>query len=193
MISSHRRMYTADHKPANTTGLGVQLTPFFSPTYSTPTLVDLIQKAPAGSSLDIGTPGFDSWGNCTYVNPSTGCCGCTIEQMKEEAFPVFPAVLNAIHQRGVSIRMLTNELGKTTCEGLIAPLDFLALNGVNIKYFTSTTFFHAKYMAVKPSSSKKSAQSGGTSGRKASVSSINFSHTSFMKNREAGMLVEGDS
>jgi len=105
--------------------------------------------------------------------------------MKAETFPVFPAVLNAVH-RGVKVRMLTNNYNTPTCPGLIAPLDFLSLNGVELKYYTTTTFMHAKYIALTPPADAAAAAEhglpndattrvGSGSSRKASVSSINFS------------------
>eukprot|EP01052_Picozoa_sp_SAG31_P031927 SAG31_NODE_3443_length_4260_cov_39.705600_3_plen_108_part_00 len=93
-----------------------------------------------------------------------------------EKFPIFPAIVNAV-QRGVRIRILTNSYNVPDCPGTISPLPFLALNGVDVAYYTSTTFYHAKYIAVD--------------GKRASVSSINFSRTSFTRNREAGALIEG--
>ena len=46
--------------------------------------------------------------------------------------------------------------------------------GAEVKYYTTTTFMHSKYMQADNS--------------RASISSINFSHQSFMKNREAGYI-----
>ena len=98
--------------------------------------------------------------------------------MKNEAFPVFPALLNAVHKKGVKVRLLTNDFNDETCEGKISPLDWLSLNGIEIRYYTTTTFMHTKYVMVDK-------------GKKTSVSSVNFSYTSFMKNREAGVVLEG--
>ena len=98
--------------------------------------------------------------------------------MKNEAFPVFPALLNAVHKKGIKIRLLTNDFNKETCEGKISPLDWLSLNGIEIRFYTTTTFMHTKYVMVDK-------------GKKTSVSSVNFSYTSFMKNREAGVVLEG--
>jgi phosphatidylserine/phosphatidylglycerophosphate/cardiolipin synthase-like enzyme len=56
---------------------------------------------------------------------------------------------------------------------MIGPLTFLSLNGLQIRTYTSTTFMHTKFMAAD--------------GRKLWIGSINFSWTSFMKNREAGV------
>jgi phosphatidylserine/phosphatidylglycerophosphate/cardiolipin synthase-like enzyme len=53
------------------------------------------------------------------------------------------------------------------------------MNGIQVKHYATTTFYHAKYM----SRDKKAA----------SVSSINFSKTSYTKNREAGVLLEGNA
>lgn len=120
--------------------------------------------------------GFSSWSGCT---PFTGCQGCAIADEQKEEFPVFPALLNAKHQRNITIRILTNDYGQKTCAGKITPLDWLFLNGIEIRTYTSTTFMHAKYMMIDK-------------GKKTSVSSVNFSYTSFMLNREAGVVVEGE-
>jgi len=57
-------------------------------------------------------------------------------------------------------------------------LGFLKLAGADVRYFTTVTFLHSKYISVD--------------GKKAAVSSVNFSFTSFMENREAGLLIEDD-
>jgi len=151
----------------------VSVTPFFSPDHSTDTVVAFIDGAE--STLDIGTPGFSSWSGCTKFS---GCVGCNAANASAEAFPVFQAILNAVH-RGVNVRLLTNNYLTSDCSGSISPLPFLQFNKVDVKYYSSTTFYHAKYMS--------------RDGKAASVSSINFSETSYTKNREAGMLVEGSS
>ena len=89
---------------------------------------------------------------------------------------MFPALLNAKHQKNVTIRILTNNCSSVTCTGKIAPLDWLSLNGLEVRYYTSTTFMHSKYMMIDK-------------GKKTSVSSVNFSYTSFMENREAGVVL----
>lgn len=99
--------------------------------------------------------------------------------MRNESFPVFPALLNAIHERNVHIRLLTNDYNTPTCKDKIAPLDWLFLNGIEVKMFKSLTFMHAKVMVVDK-------------GKKTSISSVNFSHTSFTRNREAGVVLSDD-
>ena len=87
-----------------------------------------------------------------------------------------------MHQRKVTVRLLTNDYNSVTCAGKVAPLDWLFLNGIKygieVRYYTSTTFMHSKYMMIDK-------------GKKTSVSSVNFSYTSFMKNREAGVVLSG--
>ena len=51
--------------------------------------------------------------------------------------------------------------------------------GVEIRFYATTTYLHAKYMAVD--------------GKTVSISSVNFSETSYTKNREAGAVFQGDS
>ena len=91
---------------------------------------------------------------------------------------MFATLLNAKNQRKVKVRILTNNFRKTTCEGKIAPLDWLAINGIEVRTYTTTTFLHAKFMIIDK-------------GKKTSISSVNFSYTSFMRNREAGVVLEG--
>jgi phosphatidylserine/phosphatidylglycerophosphate/cardiolipin synthase-like enzyme len=162
--------YHSKFKPVSCSG-DTSITPFFSPDHSIDTYVKLIEEAE--ETLDVFTPGFDSWSECT---PFKGCQGCGLEDMRNEAFPVFPALLNAVHKKGIKVRLLTNDYNAKTCDGKIAPLDWLSLNGIQIRFYTTTTFMHTKYMMVDK-------------GKKTSVSSVNFSHTSFMKNREAGVVL----
>lgn len=152
------------------------VTPFFSPDHSVDTYLDLIQSAT--ESIDLYTPGFDSWSKCTdFAKKCNSCDGCAIEDQKEEAFPIFPALLNAVHQRGIKIRLLTNNFTTTSCNGTINPLDWLYLNGIQINFYSTTTFMHAKVVIIDH-------------GKRTSVSSVNFSKTSFTKNREAGVVIE---
>ena len=104
---------------------------------------------------------------------------------------MFQALLNAVH-RGVTVRLLTNDYGTLDCDGSISPLPFLLFNKISVRYlavgfndaaavrvrcsfkpraryYASTTFYHAKYMS--------------RDGKAAAVSSINYSKTSFTKNR----------
>jgi len=53
----------------------------------------------------------------------------------------------------------------------------LVLNKIEVVYYASTTFLHTKFIIVD--------------GKRASVSSINFSQASFVRNREAGAIIEG--
>ena len=129
------------------------------------------------------TAAFKSWSKCTHKTHSEdcykNCIGCSIENQKNESFPVFPALLNAIHERGVTVRILTNNYTKAfvACTDRVTPLDWLALNNVEIRHYTSTTFQHAKFITIDK-------------GTKTAISSVNWSHTSFMKNREAGVILE---
>ena len=118
--------------------------------------------------------GFSSWSHCTSFS---GCQGCTIEKQKEERFPVFSALLNAKHLRNVKVRILTNNFSKVSCDGKISPLDYLILNGIKVCGYTSTTFMHSKFMIIDK-------------GKKTSISSVNFSSMSFLRNREAGVVLD---
>ena len=90
---------------------------------------------------------------------------------------MFPALLNAVHERGIKVRIVTNNFTIGTCPGLITPFDWLTLNGVQVRFYTTTTFEHAKFIVIDK-------------GAKTAVSSVNWSYTSFLKNREAGVILE---
>ncbi|KNC54282.1 phospholipase D [Thecamonas trahens ATCC 50062] len=148
---------------------------FFSPDNSTSFLTELVESA--DKSIDVGTPGFSSWIGCTYGG------GCTVEEQRmNETFPIFAALVNAL-SAGKSVRILTNDFGATPpAAGRIDPLTFLYLAGAEIRYYTSTTFWHAKYISVD----------ARTPDAATAFSSINFSETSFRKNREAGIRLSGE-
>ena len=97
--------------------------------------------------------------------------------MQNESFPVFPALLNAVHKNGISVRLITNNYTQPTCAGMIAPLDWFQLNGIEVRFYRTTTFMHSKVMIADK-------------GKRTLVSSVNWSHTSFMKNREAGVVLD---
>ena len=122
--------------------------------------------------------GFDSWSKCTnFLKECYSCVGCSIEDQKNEEFPIFAALLNAVHQKDIKVRLLTNNYTQTTCEDSINPLDWLYINGIQIHFYSTTTFMHSKVVIVDK-------------GKQTSISSVNFSKTSFTKNREAGVVIE---
>lgn len=165
------KTYTAVHTPVTVDG-NLNITAYFSPDHSADTHVEAINNAQ--TSIDIGEPGFDSWIGCT---DGTTCIGCNITGSRNlETFPLWGALLNAAH-RGVTIRLLTNDYGTPDCQGMISPLPFFQLNNINVRYYATTTYIHAKYMMID--------------GKIISVSSVNWSHASYMGNREAGALLRG--
>lgn len=166
--------YQSYIQPETLQSESVSVTSFFSPDHSVDTLTKLIESAKI--SVDIGIPSWSSWSNCTPFNSGGGCS--FEEQRNGEEFPVFQALLNALH-RGVKVRILTNNVEQWPTTGSVYPLSFLSVAGATVKYYTSTTFYHAKYIMVD--------------GDEAAISSVNFSYTSFMENREAGVVLSGSS
>lgn len=55
-------------------------------------------------------------------------------------------------------------------------LDWLAMNNISIRMYKTTYFLHAKYAFIDR-------------GKKTLISSVNYSKTSFMKNRESGVII----
>ncbi|EAL72385.1 phospholipase D [Dictyostelium discoideum AX4] len=169
--------YVSKFEPVSSNGKA-SITTYFSPDTSLKVETDLIVNAK--ESIDIAIPGMDSWIYCT--DSYQGVYGCTVAKQRTETFPIFQALLNAVNG-GIKVRIITNNYytpgANGSCsDGQIDPLSFLALAGAEVKYFTTVTYLHSKYCNVD----------GGTS----SISSINYSQTSFMKNREAGVIVSGN-
>jgi phosphatidylserine/phosphatidylglycerophosphate/cardiolipin synthase-like enzyme len=106
------------------------------------------------------------------------CTGCLASETRADTFPIFAVLLNALH-KGVAVRILTNDYNTEDCAGKISALPFLALNGAQVRAYATTTFDHQKYMNVD--------------GKRISISSINFSKTSYMYNREAGVVFDGNT
>ncbi|EGC38951.1 hypothetical protein DICPUDRAFT_96740 [Dictyostelium purpureum] len=169
--------YNSPFQPVSISGKA-SITTYFSPDTSIQTETNMIINAK--QTIDIGIPGMDSWVGCS--DSYNGVYGCSVsKQRSQETFPIFQALLNAIH-RGVEVRILTNNYytpNSTCTSGQIDPISFLALAGAKVRYFTTLTFLHSKYCNVDGTSS--------------SISSINYSQTSFMKNREAGVIVTGNT
>ena len=106
--------------------------------------------------LDIATPSYGSWISAAEDmmdpeshehNDTATCIGFDPAVQRADPFPLFGAILNAVH-RGVQVRLLTNDFGDADCTGKISGVPFLALNGVQVRYFTTVSFMHAKYMSA---------------------------------------------
>eukprot|EP01092_Planopodium_desertum_P011626 TRINITY_DN5335_c0_g1_i2.p1 TRINITY_DN5335_c0_g1~~TRINITY_DN5335_c0_g1_i2.p1 ORF type:complete len:394 (+),score=48.57 TRINITY_DN5335_c0_g1_i2:49-1182(+) len=168
--------YYGTRKPVTVTNEELTITSYFSPDTSISVETWLIGNAT--TSIDIANPSFDSWSNCSGFTKEASTVGCSVSFVRNsEQFPIFHALLNAVHN-GLTVRIITNwDSSVVTSPGLITPLDFLSVAGAQVRYYTSTDFMHAKYIAVD--------------GEQASISSINFSYTSFMENREAGVIISG--
>jgi phosphatidylserine/phosphatidylglycerophosphate/cardiolipin synthase-like enzyme len=153
----------------------LNITAFFAPDYSASTLTNLIEKAQ--HEVIIAIPGFSSWNGCTSGKECYGCDAADI-RLKEK-FPFFQALVNAINVRGVTVKILTNDpaqYGDKQCEGKMSLLTFLAIAGAQVKYYTTTSYMHSKFISID-------------NGEWLSISSINYSKTSIMSNREAGVLI----
>lgn len=171
------KTYEARFKPLRTSNANVSLMPFFSPDHSIETLVNAILEAK--ESIDISTPGFSSWKSCTYPDPGQTCIGCTASTIiNSETFPIFQALNNALH-KGIKVRILTNDYGDSMCDGKMDLLTYLQLAGAHISYYRTTTFTHSKYMAID--------------NKIIVISSINYTKTSIMSNREAGIVIRNQT
>jgi phosphatidylserine/phosphatidylglycerophosphate/cardiolipin synthase-like enzyme len=172
---SHFEPLVRDYGTEGVTNSGLNIGAFFSPDFSAPTLTALVENAK--SEVLIAIPGFSSWIGCT--SSGTSCYGCDASKLKfEEKFPVFQALINAIH-RGVTVKVLTNDpaqYGDKQCTGKMSLLTYLAIAGAQVRYYTSTAYLHSKFMSIDY-------------GAIVSISSINYSKTSIMMNREAGVLI----
>ena len=155
---------------------GCTVTPFFSPESSLTVAESVINDAK--TSVDIFTPGVKFWSR--ERRNDTSCGGVLPSRaMEKESFPVFFALLNAA-RRNVTVRVLTNKYDEEEvgCDGRVTMKDFLSLAGVQVRYYQSTSFLHAKYIA----------RDGG---KALSISSVNWSRESMRENREAGVILQG--
>lgn len=153
----------------------ISMQPFFSPDTSVPTELEVIQDAK--HRIDISIPSWSSWNGCSFPNKD-GCTGCKAAFLRaNETFPVWRALVNAMG-RGVRVRILSNKFPEPPCEGMMTPLTYLHVAGADVRFYTSTTFSHSKYICADDN--------------RAAISSINFSKTSQILNREAGLVISND-
>ena len=89
---------------------------------------------------------------------------------------MFKALIDAIRVKKIQVKILVNNYNVSTCKDSATLLDWLQVNGAEIRFYRSTSFLHAKFMMID-------------GGKKVLVSSINFSETSFKYNRETGVIV----
>lgn len=173
-----KKTYHADYKPMVLKNPTVTITPYFTPDHGLQTTVDMIQEAK--SSINIATPSWSSWLSCGFKNETPGgCVGCEVQDLHDkEKFPVFGALLNAIH-RGVKVRILINDFEEDLCPGRIDGIQYVAIAGASVRAFATVSFMHIKYIEIDQ--------------KKSTVCSINFSKTSFLANREAGLIFENNS
>eukprot|EP01104_Vermistella_antarctica_P013541 TRINITY_DN4118_c0_g2_i1.p1 TRINITY_DN4118_c0_g2~~TRINITY_DN4118_c0_g2_i1.p1 ORF type:complete len:571 (+),score=133.48 TRINITY_DN4118_c0_g2_i1:193-1713(+) len=176
-VFDHQNVTYYPHLKPLSTRTEMNISTFFSPDTSLPTYMDLVAKAT--SSITVGTPGFSSWSGCTNWDVNSTNNGCNVYfQRNQEEFPLFVGLLNAVN-KGLSVRILTNNYQQPPGYGLIDPLTFLSLAGAEIRYYRTTTFIHTKYLSIDE-------------GKVAtSISSVNLDFTSFMQNREAGVVFWG--
>lgn len=119
--------YEATFSPVTVVGT-VPIAPFFSPEHSTDTLTAMIEDAVF--SVDIEIPSAGSWESaCSgFSDDDAGVAvtctpGCTPAEQRADPFPLFSALLNALH-RGVKVRIITNDYGTPDCAGIILLMEF---------------------------------------------------------------------
>lgn len=153
----------------------VGLTPFFSPDTSADASASLVREA--RESVDVFAPAVESWSGCGATK--SGCAGCAPDRVRaNEAFVLFRELLNAAH-RGVRVRLLTNRFDSVReCAGAVSVLSYFAEN-FDVRTYTSTTFMHAKAMIVDNNVT--------------AISSVNWSKSSYLENREAGVVARSKS
>jgi phosphatidylserine/phosphatidylglycerophosphate/cardiolipin synthase-like enzyme len=92
----------------------------------------------------------------------------------EEEFVLFRDLLNA-KARGVRVRVLTNKFdGVRECAGTVSVLTYMS-RAFEVRTYATTTFQHAKVLIADRNVT--------------SVSSVNWSKTSYLENREAGVVI----
>lgn len=144
---------------------------FFSPETSGETARELVQGS--RRTIDAYAPGVESWSGCGTPERGSVCVGCEPEKLRdEEQFVLFRDLINAAN-RGVRVRLLTNLFDNVhECSGRTTVMSYLS-EIFEVKTYRTTTFQHSKVLIID--------------GETVSISSVNWSRTSFIENREAGV------
>lgn len=146
------------------------LSAFFSPDTSAVALRRAVEGATR--AIDVYSPSIESWSGCAPRRAS--CVGCSAAYTRQnEEQVLFRALLNAA-ARGVRVRLLTNKFdGTRECEGTVSMLSYFS-EVFEVKTYATTTFQHAKVIIIDDC---------------VALSSVNWSKSSFIENREAGVLM----
>ena len=147
------------------------ITPFFSPETSGEMTAMMVRSATR--TLDVYTPSVESWSGCSKWNsPCVGCAPSVVRD--EEAFVLFRDLLNAANVRGVRVRLITNKFDTVhECYATISVLSYLS-EVIEVRTYATTTFMHGKVIIADNCTA---------------ISSVNWSKTSYIENREAGVVV----
>ena len=145
---------------------------FFSPETSGETTRMLVRSAT--KTLDVYTPSVESWAGCSrWGSPCVGCEPSVVRN--EETFVLFRDLLDAANVRGVRVRLITNKFDTAReCFGTISVLSYLS-EVIDVRTYATTTFQHAKVIVADFNCT--------------AISSVNWSKTSYIENREAGVVV----
>lgn len=147
-------------------------TAFFSPEKSSAETTRMMVQS-ATRTLDVYTPSVESWSGCSKWNsPCVGCAPSVVRD--EEAFVLFRDLLNAANVRGVRVRLITNKFDTAhECYGTVSVLSYLS-EVIEVRTYATTTFQHGKIIVADNCTA---------------ISSVNWSMTSYVENREAGVVV----
>ena len=95
--------------------------------------------------------------------------------------------MHAFYDQGAchpSTGIITNNYGDVDCRnGNVTILAFLELNGADVRFFSTVTFAHAKFIAADLNSTRAAPR--------VAISSVNWSPSSITANREAGAILSG--
>jgi len=148
----------------------MEMSAFFSPDTSGVALQRAVENGV--SFIDAYAPSVESWSGCTpWHEPCVGCSVAYTRQNEEHVF--FRALLNAA-ARGVRVRLLTNKFDSVReCKNAVTMLTYFS-KIFEVRTYATTTFQHSKVMIVDEC---------------VAISSVNWSKSSFIENREAGVLM----
>ena len=189
-------LYKPHFPPLNLINYPIKYKPIVSPYYGIADMVQIIDDPNYHiRSLQIYTPSFSSWSyNNTHCAPfNSSCTGCDVNfVLNNEQFPLFKSLINLGYgheykhkQTSPNIQIITNDYNTHPCNQQIDLLTALHIHGgIKIRYYRSTTFMHSKVLLIERANRKTDENEYVTI-----ISSINFSHTSFMKNRELGLIM----
>lgn len=125
-------------------------------------------------ALKIFLTDLESWIGCT--SRARSCQGCPLTELQKESSPVVSALLNAVRNKKIRVRILVNtQQSPPTCANFATPLDWMVHNKMEIRHATNPQGAHILLI-------------DGAS--QILLTSMRTNPASFLYNRESSIIVQ---